>query len=98
MGIYYKLSAPLVHVRCIPSLEGQPVRSTMVRVLINICCELQPILFSRKTPWKLSPTRKANQRKRLKRVDSVIEAVRTSGVECSSLVCILSSCTGPVLI
>ncbi|KAF8590518.1 60s ribosomal protein l31 [Ramaria rubella] len=39
-----------------------------------------------KTPWKLSPTRKANQRKRLKRVDSVIEAVRASGVQCSSLV------------
>ncbi|KAF9818902.1 hypothetical protein IEO21_02440 [Rhodonia placenta] len=39
-----------------------------------------------KTPWKLSPTRKANARKRLKRVDSVIEAVRASGVECASLV------------
>ncbi|KAF8487643.1 60s ribosomal protein l31 [Gautieria morchelliformis] len=38
-----------------------------------------------KTPWRLSPTRKANQRKRLKRVDSVIEAVQASGVKCSSL-------------
>ena len=40
----------------------------------------------RKTPWKLSRTRKANVRARLKRVDSVIEAVRASGVECKSLV------------
>ncbi|EPT05894.1 hypothetical protein FOMPIDRAFT_84008 [Fomitopsis schrenkii] len=38
-----------------------------------------------KVPWKLSVTRKANVRKRLKRVDSVIEAVRASGVECASL-------------
>ncbi|KAF8520201.1 mitochondrial 54S ribosomal protein YmL31 [Hysterangium stoloniferum] len=38
-----------------------------------------------KTPWKLSPTRKANQRKRLKRVDAVIEAVKESGLQCSSL-------------
>ncbi|PCH38336.1 mitochondrial ribosomal protein L31 [Wolfiporia cocos MD-104 SS10] len=38
-----------------------------------------------KTPWKLSPTRKANARKRLKNVDAVIEAVRASGVECGAL-------------
>ncbi|EJD06004.1 60s ribosomal protein l31 [Fomitiporia mediterranea MF3/22] len=38
-----------------------------------------------KTPWKLSVTRKANQRKRLKQVDSVIEAVRASGVKCAAL-------------
>ncbi|TCD66459.1 hypothetical protein EIP91_001339 [Steccherinum ochraceum] len=38
-----------------------------------------------KVPWKLSPTRKANVRARLKRVDSVIEAVRASGVECAAL-------------
>ncbi|KZT65440.1 mitochondrial ribosomal protein L31 [Daedalea quercina L-15889] len=38
-----------------------------------------------KIPWKLSPTRKANVRKRLKRVDSVIETVRASGVECAAL-------------
>ena len=42
----------------------------------------------RKTPWKLSVTRKANARARLKKVDAVIEAVRASGVECASLVCI----------
>lgn len=42
--------------------------------------------FHRKTPWKLSPTRKANARARLKKVDSVIEAVRASGVECGALV------------
>lgn len=44
------------------------------------------MLIHRKTPWKLSVTRKANQRKRLKRVDSVIEAVRASGVQCAALV------------
>ncbi|CAL1704139.1 unnamed protein product [Somion occarium] len=38
-----------------------------------------------KTPWKLSPTRKANARARLKKVDAVIEAVRASGVECAAL-------------
>ncbi|CCA69849.1 probable MRPL31-mitochondrial ribosomal protein, large subunit [Serendipita indica DSM 11827] len=38
-----------------------------------------------KIPWRLSRTRKANQRKRLKLVDSVIEAVRESGVECNAL-------------
>ncbi|KAI0928323.1 hypothetical protein AcW1_005602 [Taiwanofungus camphoratus] len=38
-----------------------------------------------KTPWKLSPTRKANARARLKRVDTVIEAVRASGVQCAAL-------------
>lgn len=44
------------------------------------------LVLCRKTPWKLSVTRKANVRKRLKAVDAVIEAVRVSGVECSSLV------------
>ncbi|KAF9246590.1 mitochondrial ribosomal protein L31 [Melanogaster broomeanus] len=38
-----------------------------------------------KTPWKLSVTRKANARARLKKVDSVIEAVRASGVHCKAL-------------
>ncbi|OCH95632.1 mitochondrial 54S ribosomal protein YmL31 [Obba rivulosa] len=38
-----------------------------------------------KVPWKLSRTRKANVRARLKAVDSVIEAVRASGVECAAL-------------
>ncbi|KAJ3476339.1 hypothetical protein NLI96_g11221 [Meripilus lineatus] len=38
-----------------------------------------------KTPWKLSPTRKANVRSRLKKVDAVIEAVRASGQECAAL-------------
>ena len=35
---------------------------------------------------KLSVTRKANVRSRLKKVDGVIEAVRASGVECTALV------------
>ncbi|KZT11480.1 mitochondrial ribosomal protein L31 [Laetiporus sulphureus 93-53] len=38
-----------------------------------------------KIPWKLSPTRKANARTRLKRVDAVIDAVKASGVECEAL-------------
>ncbi|KAF8630068.1 hypothetical protein AX15_003125 [Amanita polypyramis BW_CC] len=38
-----------------------------------------------KVPWKLSRTRKANQRARLKKVDAVIEAVRASGVKCGAL-------------
>ncbi|KAI0062232.1 60s ribosomal protein l31 [Artomyces pyxidatus] len=38
-----------------------------------------------KTPWRLSTTRKANVRDRLKKVDAVIEAVRASGVECAAL-------------
>ncbi|ETW85509.1 hypothetical protein HETIRDRAFT_309932 [Heterobasidion irregulare TC 32-1] len=38
-----------------------------------------------KVPWRLSSTRKANVRTRLKKVDAVIEAVRASGVECSAL-------------
>jgi len=43
-------------------------------------------MFLRKVPWKLSLTRKANARARLKKVDAVIEAVRVSGVKCSALV------------
>jgi len=38
-----------------------------------------------KTPWKLSATRKANVRARLKKVDTVIETVRASGVQCAAL-------------
>ncbi|KAH9977205.1 60s ribosomal protein l31 [Lactifluus volemus] len=37
------------------------------------------------TPWRLSVTRKANVRGRLKKVDAVIEAVRASGVQCEAL-------------
>ncbi|GFZ48682.1 hypothetical protein JCM24511_06431 [Saitozyma sp. JCM 24511] len=38
-----------------------------------------------KNPWRLSPTRKANLRKRMKRVDEVIAAVAESGVITRSL-------------
>lgn len=38
-----------------------------------------------KSPYRLSPTRKANLRKRLRRVDDVIAAVAESGVELKSL-------------
>ncbi|KAK4684478.1 hypothetical protein P7C73_g5698, partial [Tremellales sp. Uapishka_1] len=43
-----------------------------------------------KSPFRLSPTRKANLRKRLRRVDDVIDAVAASGVETRSLVKALS--------
>jgi hypothetical protein len=42
-------------------------------------------LINRKSPFRLSPTRKANLRKRLRRVDDVIAAVAESGVETRSL-------------
>ncbi|KAI0029835.1 mitochondrial ribosomal protein L31 [Vararia minispora EC-137] len=38
-----------------------------------------------KVPWKMSRTRKANHRARLKAVDAVIDAVRESGMECKAL-------------
>lgn len=87
--IYKRSAPPPVHVRRISSLENQSVRSAMVAfssVYVNY--ELFTRLPCRKIPWRLSPTRKANQRKRLKRVDSVIEAVQASGVKCSALVCV----------
>lgn len=43
-------------------------------------------VLRRKIPWRMSKSRKANQRKRLKLVDSVIETVRASGVKCNALV------------
>ncbi|RXK40528.1 50S small subunit ribosomal protein L31 [Tremella mesenterica] len=41
---------------------------------------------NRKSPFRLSPTRKTNHRQRLKAVDSVISAVEESGVQTRSLV------------
>ncbi|KAK9768602.1 hypothetical protein K7432_000664 [Basidiobolus ranarum] len=38
-----------------------------------------------KVPFRLSKTRKANVRKRLRAVDDVIQAVSSSGVECKAL-------------
>ncbi|KIM30911.1 hypothetical protein M408DRAFT_65747 [Serendipita vermifera MAFF 305830] len=38
-----------------------------------------------KVPWRLSASRKRNQRKRLKLVDDVIETVQSSGVQCHAL-------------
>lgn len=46
-------------------------------------------VFHRKVPWKLSRTRKANVRSRLKKVDTVIEAVRASGIQCAALVSVM---------
>lgn len=59
-------------------------RSALVRAFAFSLCVV--LSLHRKTPWKLSPTRKANARARLKRVDAVIEAVRSSGVQCTALV------------
>ncbi|KAJ2157317.1 hypothetical protein GGF46_004594 [Coemansia sp. RSA 552] len=36
-------------------------------------------------PWRLNKTRKANVRKRLREVDSVVETLIKSGVECKQL-------------
>ncbi|OZJ05566.1 hypothetical protein BZG36_01716 [Bifiguratus adelaidae] len=38
-----------------------------------------------KNPWRMSATRKANVRKRLKAVDQVIETVASTGVQCKAL-------------
>lgn len=50
----------------------------------------------RKIPWRMSKSRKANQRKRLKLVDSVIETVRASGVKCNALVSVLLAPHWPI--
>lgn len=36
-------------------------------------------------PWRLSKTRKANVRKRLREVDQVIETLSKSGIQCKQL-------------
>ncbi|KOS16049.1 hypothetical protein Malapachy_3202 [Malassezia pachydermatis] len=38
-----------------------------------------------KNPWRLSSTRKARVRQRLRDVDTVIETIRASGVQCRAL-------------
>ncbi|GAA93439.1 uncharacterized protein L969DRAFT_96037 [Mixia osmundae IAM 14324] len=38
-----------------------------------------------KTPWRMSDSRKANVRKRLKAVDQVISVVRASGIQTDAL-------------
>ncbi|KAG0147313.1 hypothetical protein CROQUDRAFT_43068 [Cronartium quercuum f. sp. fusiforme G11] len=43
------------------------------------------LVIYRKIPSRLSSTRKANVRKRLREVDSVIQAVKESGVQCRAL-------------
>ncbi|KAI9143726.1 putative MRPL31-mitochondrial ribosomal protein, large subunit [Paraphysoderma sedebokerense] len=43
-----------------------------------------------KIPWRLSDTRKANVRKRIKAVDSVLESVVESGVQCQALTSAIS--------
>lgn len=64
-------------------LSGSPVYSGEKLELISF----KPCLtYPRKIPWRLSKSRKANQRKRLKLVDNVIETVEASGVQCNALV------------
>ena len=71
-----------------PSDQHSPASSVSSGTCFHLpafsCAYCPP--YHRKTPWKLSRTRKANVRSRLKQVDSVIEAVRSSGVECAALV------------
>lgn len=59
---------------------------------LNVLSEapLLTFLTSRKTPWRLSPTRKANQRKRLQAVDEVITSVMESGETCKALTKVLA--------
>ncbi|KAJ9060642.1 hypothetical protein DSO57_1028692 [Entomophthora muscae] len=38
-----------------------------------------------KVPWRMSASRKANVRKRLKQVDSVVDALTESGLTCKRL-------------
>lgn len=44
------------------------------------------LTFPRKSPWRMSPTRKMRVRKRLKAVDSVIETLAATGLMTHSLV------------
>jgi hypothetical protein len=77
-------SSRVFYVWCLSGVPCKPGRPSLVRVTFAV---LSLVFISRrKTPWKLSPTRKANARARLKKVDAVIEAVRASGVQCGSLV------------
>jgi hypothetical protein len=82
------------YVRCIQTDGGRQCWSFMVRPCVvsgsQVCLKFATY---RKVPWRLSVTRKANVRDRLKKVDAVIEAVRASGVQCSALVCSLLTIT-----
>lgn len=73
-------------VRCIQTNEHQSWWTALVRAFATRLFFSDVLALYRKTPWKLSVTRKANARARLKKVDAVIEAVRASGVQCGSLV------------
>ena len=85
------------HVRGLQTNTAEPHRSPLVRfAYFRAFLAAHRVYVCRKTPWKLSRTRKANVRARLKRVDSVIEAVRASGVECAALV--RAQCTVPPIV
>ena len=62
------------------SVYATPAINSLRTTITEICT-------FRKVPWRLSATRKANVRDRLKKVDAVIDAVRASGVQCTALVC-----------
>ena len=80
----------------------RPTVAVNVGLLWCVCvCNLRfstssEIRNYRKVPWRLSVTRKANVRDRLKKVDAVIEAVRASGVQCTALVCSLTTITSKI--
>ncbi len=86
-NISHDLSFQNPDVRRLSSDPGQPWWSPLVRCSIFQVHLLATDDFTRKIPWRLSHTRKANARARLKKVDAVIEAVRASGVQCNALVC-----------
>lgn len=75
----------------VQGFECLPQWSAMVRQILFLDSTVYQT-FPRKSPWKLSTTRKANARERLKKVDAVIEAVRVSGVQCKALVRHISFC------
>jgi len=75
----------------VQGFECLPQWPAMVRQILFLDSTVYQT-FPRKSPWKLSTTRKANARERLKKVDAVIEAVRVSGVQCKALVRHISFC------
>ena len=89
---YYLHRSTTHHARPISSIARQLQWSSLVPFTLRLILAFGEVnSICRKTPWKMSVTRKANQRKRLKAVDRVIEAVQASGVKCAALVCFLLS-------
>ena len=86
MSRHFVSAPPRRHVRRVPPDVCRVRRSLMVS--LASLAPSEKLNRARKTPWKLSVTRKANARARLKKVDAVIDTVRASGVQCRALVSI----------